>query len=62
MTGARATELLAVERATAAEREVDVAKVHLAETEVVLQKSLEALETERKARLEAEKQVVTLRG
>ena len=39
-------EQLAVERVTAAERELDAAKVHLAETEVVLQKSLEALDTE----------------
>ena len=35
-TRARAVELCAVERATAAERELDAAKVHLAETEVAL--------------------------
>ena len=34
--GARAAELHAVERATAAEREIDMAKVHLAETKAVL--------------------------
>ena len=39
-TEARAVELLAVERATAAERGLDATKVHQAETEVVLQKSL----------------------
>ena len=48
-TRARAMELHAVEWATAAERELDVAKVHLAETEAELQKSLKALEVERKA-------------
>ena len=42
-------ELGAVERATTAERELDVAKVHLAETEAAPQKSLEALEVKRKA-------------
>ena len=58
---ARAAELLVVERATAAERGLDVAKVcqakteaalqkSLAETEAVLQSSLEALELEQKAR------------
>ena len=35
-TGARATELLAVERAAAIKRELDAAKVHLAETEAAL--------------------------
>ena len=34
--GARAVELLVVERATAAERGLDAVKVHLVETEVVL--------------------------
>ena len=61
-TGARAVELRAVERATAAERELDAAKVHLAETEAALQKSLEALEAEQKARSNAEQEVVALRG
>ena len=61
-TGARAVELLAAERATATERGLDAAKVHLAETKAVLQNSLEALEMERKARLEAEQEVVMLRG
>jgi len=59
---ARATELLAVERAAAVERELDAAKVHLVETEAVLQKSLEVLEAERKARSNAEQEVVALRG
>ena len=35
-TGARAAELLTVVRATAAERGLDTAKVHLAETEAAL--------------------------
>ena len=35
-TGARAAELLMVERATAAEWELDATKVHQAETEAVL--------------------------
>ena len=60
--GARAAELLAVEQATAAERELDAAKVHLAETEAALQKSLEALEMEQKARLDAKQEVVALGG
>ena len=47
--GARAVELHAVERVTPAKWELDAAKVHLAKTKVVLQKSLEALEVERKA-------------
>ena len=47
--GARAMELLTAERATTAEQGLDAAKVHLAKTEMVLQKSLETLETERKA-------------
>ena len=34
--GAQAVELRAVERATAAERELDVAKAHLVETEAAL--------------------------
>ena len=52
--GAWATELRAVELATTAERELDAVKVHLAETEATLQKSLEALEAERKARSDTE--------
>ena len=55
-------KLCVVERATTAERELDAAKVHLAETKVALQKSLEALEAEQKARLDAEQEVVALRG
>ena len=47
--GAREAELRAFERATAVEWELDMVKVHLAETEVELQKSLEALEAEHKA-------------
>ena len=62
MTGAWVAELRVVERATSAERELNVAKVHLAETKAALQKSLEALEMERKARLDAEQEVVALRG
>ena len=49
MTGAWAAKLCAVERATATEWELDAAKAHLAETKVALQKSLEALEAERKS-------------
>ena len=60
--GARAAELLVADRATAAEWELDGAKVHLEETEAMLQKSLESLETERKAWSEAEQEVVTLQG
>ena len=55
-------ELLTAKRATAAERGLDTAMVHLAETEAALQKSLEALETERKARSAADQEVLTLRG
>ena len=55
-------ELCAVERVTAAEQELDTAKVRLVETEVVLQKSLEALEAERKAWSDAKQEVVALRG
>ena len=48
-TGAWAVELRVVKRANAAERELDAMKAHLAEIEVALQKSLEALEAEQKA-------------
>jgi hypothetical protein len=61
-TGARATELLAAEWATAAKLGLDAAKVRLTKTEAVLQKSLEALETERRARSKADQEVLTLRG
>ena len=47
--GARAAKLLVAKWVIAAERGLDAAKVHLAKTKVVLQKSLEALETERRA-------------
>ena len=57
-----AAELRAIEWATATERELNVVKVHLAETEAALQKSLEALEVERKAWSDAEQEVVALRG
>ena len=50
----------AAKQMTAAERGLDAGKVHLAETEVVLQKSLEALETERRAQSEADQEVLTL--
>ena len=60
--GARAAELRVVERATTAEWELNVVKAHLEETEVALQKSLEALEAERKAESYAKQEVVALRG
>ena len=50
------------ERATVTEQELNTVKVHLAETKAALQKSLEALEMEQKARLETEQEVVTLQG
>ena len=56
--GAWAVELRVVKRANAAERELDAMKAHLAEIEVALQKSLEALEAEQKARSDAEQEVV----
>ena len=55
-------ELLAVEQATAVEQGFEAAKVHQAETEVVLQEPLEALESERKARSEVDQEVLALRG
>ena len=55
-------ELLTAERATAAEQGLDTAKVRLAEIKVALQKSLEALETERKARSKASQEVLALQG
>ena len=55
-------KLRAVERVTAAKQKLDMMKVHLVETEAVLQKSLEALEAEQKARSDAEQEVVALRG
>ena len=60
--GARMVELLVAERATATERGLDAAKVHLAETEVALQKSLETLEMEQKARSEVDREVLALWG
>lgn len=60
--GARAAELRAIERATAAKRELDATKVHLAKTKAVLQKSLEPLEVEQKAQSDAEREVVMPRG
>ena len=60
--GAWVAKLLMVERATAAEQGLDAAKVHLAETETMLQKSLEAIEMERKARSEADQKVLMLQG
>ena len=47
---------------TTAKRGLNAAKVHLAKTEAALQKSFEALETERKAWLEADREVLALRG
>ena len=61
-TGARAAELCAVERATAAEQKLDMVKAHLVETEAALRKSLEALEAERKAQLDVEQEVIALHG
>ena len=79
-TEVRAAEVLAVEQVTAAERGLEAAKAHLAETKAALQKSLvdteavlqrfletleskrNALELERKARSEADQEVLTLRG
>ena len=58
MTGARAAELLAAEQATTTDRGLDAVNVCLAKTEAVLQKFLEALETERKAWLEADREVL----
>ena len=55
-------ELRAVKRVTVAEQKLDAAKAHLAETEAALKKSLEALEAERKARSDAEREVIVLRG
>ena len=60
--GAQAVELLMAKRATAVEQGLNAAKVHLAKTEAALQKSLETLETERKARSEADREVLVLRG
>ena len=68
---ARAAELLMAERATTAERGLEVTKVRqeetegvlqksLAETEVALQSSLEALELERKAWSEVDQEVLAL--
>ena len=55
-------ELLVAEWVATAERGLDAAKVHLVETKVALQKSLEALEIEQKARSEAQQEVVMLWG
>ena len=62
MTGAWAAELRAVEWATTTEQELDMVKVHLVETKVALQKSLEALEVEWKSRSDTEQEVVGLWG
>ena len=53
-------ELLVAERATTAKRGLDAVKVHLVDTEVALQKSLEVLEMQRKARSEADREVLVL--
>ena len=75
--GVQAVELLAVEQVTTTEWGLEAAKVRQAETEAALQKSLantkvalqrsleteqNALELERKARSEADQQVLALRG
>ena len=54
-------KLRAIERATAAEQKLNTVKAHLAEAKVALKKSVEALEAERKARLNVEREVVALR-
>jgi len=72
-TEARAAGLLVVERATAAERGFEAAKVHqakteaalqksMAKTEVALQSSLEALESEQKVQSEVNQEVLALWG
>jgi len=53
--------MCAVERAAAVDQKLDAAKAQLVETEMTLGKSREALEAERKARLDAEQEVVALR-
>ena len=58
--GARVVELCAVEQAIVAEQKLDAVKAHLVEIEAALKKSLEALEAERKARSDTEREVVTL--
>ena len=60
--GAWAVELCAVKRATVAEQKLNAMKAHLVETKAALRKSLEALEAERKARSDAEREVIALRG
>ena len=60
--GAWAAELRAVERATVAEQKLNAMKAHLVETKATLRKSLEALEAERKAWSDAEREVIMLRG
>ena len=73
MTEVRAAGVLAAERATAAEQGLEVAKARqakteaalqksLADTKVALQRALETLESERKARSEADQEVLALRG
>jgi len=47
---------------TAAERGLTAVKVHLMETEAVLQKSMETLETEWKAWSKVDQEVLMLRG
>jgi len=51
----------AIERATATEQKLNVVKAYLVEIKAALRKSLEALEEERKARSDAEREVITLR-
>ena len=58
--GSRVVEMRAVERVTATEQKLDMAKAHLAKTEAALRKSLEALEIERKAWSDAEREVIML--
>jgi len=60
--GAQEAELLMVKWATITERGLDAAKVHLAETKVALQKSLDALEMKQKVQSEVDREVLALRG
>ncbi|XP_066316564.1 uncharacterized protein [Miscanthus floridulus] len=58
--GAQAAKMRAVEWAAVAEQKLDMAKAHLVETEMALEKSLEALEAERKAQSDTEREVIML--
>ena len=55
-------ELRAIERLIAAKQKLNAAKAHLVEIEAALRKSLEALKVEWKARSDAKREVIALRG